>query len=439
MSQATIPTASFFDSLRYNLAQTFPVYLQGLFTRSKFWVSFWTGLDSDARAFKAVARLRDKYGPYVYLTIGGTKTLLVLNHEGVEHVLANSPAIYASDPDAKRKGMAHFMPNALTISTGDEWRDRRVFNTAVLGGGLKEHDYSRGFVETVRRETEALTKRAGHTLVWDNFADVFDAITLQVIFGAEAREDVALLKRLRKMMREGNRVFALGKSRHFDRFYSDLSAHLERANGHSLTTLCRHAPTTTTTKVVNQIPHWMFAMSETLAANAARALALILADPDTEKRVRGEMAQADLSTPEGIGQLKYLEACVQEAMRLWPTTPMLIRRTLTDDSVGGFKVPRGTQVLINNTFNHRDKETHPFADKFEPELWLEGAEQNFFFNHLSNGPQGCAGKALALFIAKAFVAALLEQGRFSLGKPALDTARPLPHMYNYYKIKLLRT
>jgi cytochrome P450 len=439
MTQTEIPKASFLDSLRYNLAQTFPTYMQGLFTRSRFWVSFWTNFDSDSRAIRAVSRLRSKYGPYVYLSIGGAKTLLVLNHEGVEHVLKNSPAIYASDPDAKRKGMSHFQPDALTISTGAEWKERRGFNEAVLGGGLKEQDYARGFLAVVRRETESLTEEVGRSLVWQDFADAFDAITLQVIFGAEARDDTDLLKRLRKMMREGNRLFALRKSRHFDRFYSSVSAYLERPNGQSLASLSRRTPTTPDTKAVNQIPHWMFAMSETLAANAARALALIVADPETEKRVREEMAQADITTPEGIDKLKYLEACVQEAMRLWPTTPMLIRRTLETDSIGGFAVPRGTQVLINNTFNHRDKETHPFADKFEPELWLEGAEHNYFFNHLSNGPQVCAGKAMALFIAKAFLASLLDRGRYTLGKPALDTARPLPHMYNYFKLKLLRS
>ena len=49
MAERTIPSASFLDSLRYNLAQTLPVYMQGLFTRRKFWVSLWTWLGSDRR------------------------------------------------------------------------------------------------------------------------------------------------------------------------------------------------------------------------------------------------------------------------------------------------------------------------------------------------------------------------------------------------------
>ena len=35
-------------------------------------------------------------------------------------------------------------------------------------------------------------------------------------------------------------------------------------------------------------------------------------------------------------------------------------------------VPAGTQVVIVNTFNHRDRERVPDADRFAPEEWIEG-------------------------------------------------------------------
>src|SRR5256885_12515315 len=102
------------------------------------------------------------------------------------------------------------------------------------------------------------------------------------------------------------------------------------------------------------MPHWMFAMWETLASNTARALAAILAHPQVEQRVRHELAGADLTTPDGIASLSYLGACIQDAMRLWPTTPMLVRETLVPDTLGGETIPAGTQVLIWNSPNHRD-------------------------------------------------------------------------------------
>ena len=438
MPEKKIPSASFLDSLRYNLAQTLPLYAQGLFTRSKFWVSFWTRLGSDARSVRLLTRMRGKYGPHFYVNIGGARTLLLLDRAGAEQALKNSPDVYASDPDAKRRGMSHFQPGALTISTGERWKERRRFNESVLHGALEGREHSAKLLEVVRREAGALAEKHGGSLTYQDFAGAFDRITLQVIFGDEAADDAKLLRSLRKMMREANRVVALRKSRHFDDFYSAVAKYVDNPARGSLAYLCATVPSTADTSVHTQMTHWTFAMSETLAANTLRAVALILAHPKAERRVREEMSHADISTPEGVRALKYLGACVHEAMRLWPTTPLLIRRTLDVDYIGGAHVERGTQVLINNTFNHRDAESHPFADKFAPEVWLDGTEVNYHFNHLSNGPQGCAGRDVALFISKAFVARLLDAAPYKLEGPPLDAARPLPHMYNYFKVKLVR-
>jgi cytochrome P450 len=438
MAEKTIPSASSLDSLRYNLAQTLPLYLQGLFTRSPFWVSFWTRLGSDRRVVKRLTRMRAKYGPQVYVNVGGNRTLLLLDHSGAEHVLKNSPEIYGSDPDAKRRGMSHFQPDSLTISTGDRWRERRRFNDEVLRGAMNGGGHSARILEVVRREARSLAERRGGALAWQDFADAFDRITLQVVFGDRAATDSALLQRLREMMREANRVAGLRKSKHFDDYYAEVNGYLKNPRPHSLASLCAQTPSTGETSVPTQMTHWTFAMSETLAANTARALALVLAHTKAEQRVREELSRADASTPEGVAGLKYLGACVQEAMRLWPTTPMLLRRALEEDYIDGARVERGTQVLISNTFNHRDAESHPFADKFAPEIWLEGVEHDYAFNHLSNGPQACAGRDLALFIAKAFAASLLDSGRYTLGGPKLDAGRPLPHAYNYFKLKLAR-
>ena len=294
MSEKKIPSASFLDSLRYNAAQTIPVYMQGLFTRSKFWVGFWTRMGSDRRVVKLLTRMRDKYGPNVYVNIQGNRTLLLLDHTGAEHVLKNSPEIYASDPDAKKRGMSHFQPGALTISTGEKWRDRRRFNEAVLHTALDGGGHAGKLLEVVRREARALAGKDGASLGWQDFADSFDRITLQIIYGEEAAYDDALLSHLRKMMREANRVFGLKKSRHFDSYYSSVENYLKTPDPHSLASLCAATPSTPDTSVRAQLTHWTFAMSETLAANTARALALIHAHTHALQRAREEIAGADI-------------------------------------------------------------------------------------------------------------------------------------------------
>jgi cytochrome P450 len=221
-------------------------------------------------------------------------------------------------------------------------------------------------------------------------------------------------------------VFALRKSKHFDPFYQELQSRLSSPPKNSLLWLCKQAPSTEATHIENQIPHWMFAIRETLALNTARAMALVVAHPP-----QYELAMADLQTP----SRSYIEACVQEAMRLWPTTPFIAREALGEEVIAGSSILPGTQVLILNTFNHRDRESNAAADAFYPEFWLHGTP-DLPFNHLSGGPQVCAGKDLALFIAKTVVATLLREGRYTLARPRLDPTQPMPGMFSPFRVVL---
>jgi len=110
---------------------------------------------------------------------------------------------------------------------------------------------------------------------------------------------------------------------------------------------------------------------------------------------------------------------------------------LADDRLAGVAVRAKTQVIILNNFLHRDSETHPFADRFSPEIWLE-TETDYYFNHLSNGRQVCAGKYLALFLGTAVLAELLRKGRYKLVRPRLNPLKPLPYALNEFRIKLKR-
>jgi cytochrome P450 len=178
----------------------------------------------------------------------------------------------------------------------------------------------------------------------------------------------------------------------------------------------------------------MFALRDTLAENVFRALAMIVADPRVERRVREELSAADLSTARGIDGLRYLEGCVQEAMRLWPTTPMIVRQTVHASILAGTVVPRDCQVLIWNTRNHRLPAERPFGDAFHPEFWRD-RPVDYRSNHLSNGTQVCAGIDLALFVAKGVLASLLYETDYELRKPKIAPAACLPDILNHFAIR----
>ncbi len=435
MELMAVPRVSLLDDLAFNLTSTLPNYLQGTFTRSRFWVSVFSRFHPDPLAVRLVARLRRKYrSDYLSLHLLTDRSLLVLDPAGIQSILERSPARFA-EPRPKRQGMSHFQPESVTISRGAQWVERRAFNAAVLESRQRVHSLADRFLDTLAEEVDVL--KARERLDWKDFERLFERLALGLLFGRSSRSATGLTRRLSKMMREANRVFALRKSRHLDPYYDELRARLAQAEDDSLAGLCRQVPSSPDTRVENQLTHWLFALKDTLALNSVASLALIVTHPQAEARVREELGDGATWTAGGLDGARYLEGCVQEGMRLWPTTPALVREAVSDDTVGGHPVAAGTQVVIHNGFNHRDRTAHDFADRFTPEHWLDD-KRDLHFNHLSNGPQDCAGRYLALFVAKAVIARLLRGQRYSLARPSLDPGRPLPYAFNAFRARFVR-
>ena len=135
-------------------------------------------------------------------------------------------------------------------------------------------------------------------------------------------------------------------------------------------------------------------------------------------------------TVAGLADLRFVRACVQESIRLWPAAPTLVRRTTTDTEWHGTTVRAGTRVLIPAAVFHRARSI-PYANRFAPEIWLDGSgDADWSLNLFSRGGAQCAGRNLALVLATASLAELLRQAEFGLLKPKLSPDRPLPYAMN---------
>jgi cytochrome P450 len=430
-------SASPIDSARLTATVGLPNVVQGLFRRRRAAVAAAVKLGVEGHAVGLLRELRRRFAPGpVWARMGKDRVLLLLSPRDIRRVLEESPRVFASDPEAKRKGMRVFQPDALTISRGPLWEDRRRFTEAVLDTGKPLHRLAGSFLEVTRVEVEALVAEEGPELEWDAFHRCVRRVTRQVIFGAGARDDEELSEELGALMDEANGLPS-DTSERLGPFMAHVERYVQAAEPGSLVSLIPEAPTTPETKPSGQVVHWFFAMQDTLAMNAFRALAL-LASHERQRRVaQKEIAAADLTTAEGVAGLDYLRACLEEALRLWPTTPILARETLEETEWNGAKVPAGTQVMFVNTYHHRDPDSHSFADRFAPEAWVEGdAAQDWSFNHFSHGPQGCPGAGIALFVGTALLAQLLDGRELKPVSPQLDPARPLPSMLDHFAIRV---
>jgi cytochrome P450 len=388
-------------------------------------------VNADGRAVSILGSIRRRHEGEGVRLLGG-RLVVLWGASAIKEVLDRSATLYDSGSGAKAKGMSHFQPDALTLSRGEEWRDRREFAEHVLASSDRVHPDGAHLLAVVDEEVSRLG--LGSTLTWSDWERLFDHITLRVIFGDGARENQRLTELLERLMGEANRLVGLGRGDDYYEFYAEIERQLRDPEPASLIARIGDAPQTTRTRVTQQIPHWMFAMRDTLGMNAYRALTVIVADPHVNQHVREEIDGADLLDPRAIDGMRYLEGCLHEAMRLWPTTPLLAREAIEDTTLAGEEIKAGTQVMMLNVLNHRDSAHVEDADRLVPERWST-EKRDYRFNHLSNGSQDCPGGPLVLLLGKAAIAQTLATYELTLDQPRLKADQPLPHMLNFFETR----
>jgi hypothetical protein len=390
LQRTRISDASLGESLRFVATGLLPSVARGLFAPRPRAMKWLTRLNTDRRAIAFLDGIRSKYGGDGARFMRGKITVL-WGEEAIREVLDNSATEYASDAGAKKKGMSHFQPDALTLSRGDEWRDRREFNEFVLATSDDEHPQAARIRDVVGDEVSRL--RIGDRLRWEHWESLFDHITLRVVFGDPARNDQDLTDLLENLIKQANRIAGLKPGDDYYEFYGRLDKYLAKPDPYSLLARVADAPQSDRTRIAQQIPHWIFAMRDTLGANTYRALALAMS-----------------------GQHDDLPGVLREAMRLWPATPLLARE----------KVEDGSQVMILNVFNHRDPR-EPDFNQVRP-----GREHSYRFNHLSNGTQDCPGAPLVMLIGTAVLARMLSEHKLRYVGAPLD---PVPEMLDFFQIR----
>lgn len=432
MAEPSISTASLRENLRFNLGYVLPNLLQGAFRRRPFWVGLMARLQGGPLSAGLGSRLREKYGTKgIYVRFLTQRALLLLDPEETRRVLDRSPFVFA-DPPGKRRGMSHFQPQAVTISRGELYRRRRSFNEAVLRP-REMHPLAEAFHVIVR--TEAARAFQAAELRWGDFADLFERISLRVLFGSDGEPQRRAARLLARLMDQANRGFLLRRGRLFRDYRAALIEAMGQAPPESLAGHCRAASPDDDIAAPDQLTHWLFAMRDTLTENLVRAVGVVDSLPAISRRVREELQGKDLDQAIVVDRLPYLEGCLQEAMRLWPTTPFLLREAVEEQVVCGTKLPCGTQIVVANLFDHLDGTVVPDAARFDPLRWRRGPQP---FHHFGGGTQYCPGAALALFLAKGTLATLLEGAHFEVLEPRVDDAGRLPRSYNPFAIRMRR-
>src|SRR5205823_1185845 len=106
----------------------------------------------------------------------------------------------------------------------------------------------------------------------------------RIILGEGAADDDSISEMLGELMDKSNPPGA-GDAELYERYVDAVQAYVEAAEPGSLVGLFDGAPVTERTEPAGQLTHWLFALGDTLAINAARCLALLAAFEEQRRRV----------------------------------------------------------------------------------------------------------------------------------------------------------
>ena len=419
---------------------------QGVVRRRPRAVALAERLDADRRANEVLHRLRDRYGDGpLLLRVPGRRLAIPFDPADVRDALAASPDPFALATTEKRAALRHFQPNGVLVTRGPLRERRRAVNEAVLDTHSPVHRLGASIARVTAEEADTLLAGGPRTVTYAEYAEAFWRAVRRITLGDAARDDAEVRDVLDKLRNAANWAYARPPRPRLRRRLDDLlTRYVERAEPGSLAAEVRlqyALPGAAEADPRGQLPHWLFAF-DAAAITSARTLAVLATHPEPAARARAELGDRDLGQPQ---YLPYLRGAVHETVRLWPTTLVVLRETTRPASLGGARLPRGTQLVVVSGYVNREPATVPHADRFAPDAWADGrddAAPKGAVIPFGDGPGRCPGENLVLLVTTTFAGRLLQRADVAVDGGAtarLDPGRPLPGTLDPFRLRLRLT
>lgn len=397
-----------------------------------------------------------QYGPAFLVRLGPTPVLVLTDHEAINAVMKDRPEGFRRPSSMARVVQEMGGTTGLFTAEGQDWhRQRRMVMAAFSPTHVRA--YFPALLKVVERLAGRWRKAASQGQSIDLQGDLMrytvDAIA-GLAFGVdintlESDEDViqrhldkifpAVFKRLNALVpywryvqlpsdRDLARSLRIVREA-IDGFIDQARLHMQRepqrreqpTNLIEALIVAADQPDSGVTdrEVAGNVYTMLLAGEDTTANTLAWLIHLLHRHPATLQRAQDEVRAkvADLSafTMDQVGELPYLEACIQETMRLKPVAPFRVQEALRDTVVADVRVPAGALVWCVSRHEPLDDAHFPNAAVFEPAHWLgdgmtpSGSHAKKVSTPFGAGPRVCPGRYLAMVEMKVAMVMLLGQ------------------------------
>ncbi len=170
---------------------------------------------------------------------------------------------------------------------------------------------------------------------------------------------------------------------------------------------------------------------ETTATALAWTWCLLAQSPKALARLHRELdevLQGRQPRVDDLPNLPWTRAVFDEALRLYPPAPGILRIALADVELGGFRLPKGSLVFANFYNIHRHPDFWEESDAFRPERFLPESpkpDHKLAYMPFSAGQRVCAGNHFALTEGPLLIAIIAQ--RYELQLAPGQSVEPVLH------------
>ena len=405
-------------------------------------------------------------GDYIRIrALPGYYVNMLAHPDAVEHILQKNSRNYRK-PDLFNNPVRELFGDGLVVSEGDFWISQRkliqpAFSrqhmtrfSAVISDGTqslirqwsqRDHSEPVDILPEMMRLTLGIASMA---LLSHDISDASDQLgkTFRAAFAHVSRRMNAMIKLPRWIPTPDNRDFNRVKEvlhTTVRKIVEQRRRETNRPDDMLSTFLAAQDDQTrigmTDDQLVHEVLTMLTASHDTVGAALSWTWYLLAQHPQVQETLDDEL-KSHLGdrppTAADLPELPFARAVFEEAMRLFPPAPAVMREAIADDEINGFRIKKRSLVVACQYLIHRHPDFWDEPQRFNPERFISpdaiAKRPKLACFPFGAGPRVCVGQTFAMIEGPLILATIAQRFQMKLvpGQTILPdttfTLRPKP-------------